>query len=289
LELVREQVVLGRRDGTRITCSGPMLLVDAKEAVYLALVLHELATNARKYGALSVPTGQLSISWSLRQTPGRQLQLTWLESGVPKVSASQKRGFGTTLIERLLASSGGETDLRYGADGLGCEIRLPLSDSDQLHRSIFAAGATPQHEPSSAQKGSPPDLNGKRILLVEDEPLVAMDIEAQLMAAGIEVLGPVGTIEKALQLIAMTSPDAALVDANLGGHQVDELAAALIRKGIPFAFATGYGEEALPQAFRGAPVLTKPFSPSDLLAVVQDLINPQSGTSRVVPIRPKRT
>jgi DNA-binding response OmpR family regulator len=76
-------------------------------------------------------------------------------------------------------------------------------------------------------------LKGKRILIVEDEPLLSMDMEASLMEAGCEVRGPAGTLGKARQLIAGMDCDAALLDANLAGQSVDELAVALLRASKP--------------------------------------------------------
>jgi PAS domain S-box-containing protein len=287
LELVHEQVVLGAFEGGRVSCSGPHLMLDARAAVQLALVLHELATNARKYGALSAPTGQLSISWKMELRAGRELLLEWKESGVPEVSAPTSRGFGTTLIERSLEANGGEAAIQYSADGLVCKIRLPLPDDCQQRAGIHATAVKHENQPRSAQKEVPPDLRGKRILLVEDEPLVAMDIESQLTSAGCEVVGPAGTVVSAKRLIAETPFDAALIDVNLAGEAVDELAAALAKKRIPFAFATGYGREGLPRGFREAAVLTKPFNSDQLRRVIQTLVGQESRPSTVVPIRTK--
>ena len=116
-EIVREQVLFGAPTDGRISSSGPSLMLDARVAVHLALVLHELATNARKYGALSIPGGQLSISWSLQTQAGRELLLDWKETGVPKVSAPTAHGFGTTLIERTIEGNGGEATIRYDVGG----------------------------------------------------------------------------------------------------------------------------------------------------------------------------
>ncbi|QCI68524.1 PAS domain S-box protein [Phreatobacter stygius] len=271
-ELVREQVVLGSPDGTRIVCSGPRLKLDAQAAVQLALVLHELATNARKYGALSVPTGQLSINWKMQMNGGRELFLEWQESGVPKVDAPTSHGFGTTLIQRTLETNGGQADMHYGAHGVVCEIRLHLPEQAALEFGERAALALVDDRPGVAEPAGLADLRGKRILLIEDEPLVAMDIEHELIAAGCQVIGPAGTITSASRLIADTPCDAALVDANLAGHPVDELAAALAAKGIPFAFATGYGRDGLPGAFQEKPILAKPFSSAQLLAMMTGLL-----------------
>ena len=112
----------------------------------------------------------------------------------------------------------------------------------------------------------PARLAGMQILVVEDEPLVALDIVAALEAAGAEVLGTAGTAKEALTLINNTEPAAALLDGNLRGQSVDEIAAALTARNVPFLFVTGYGAESLPQAFAKAPILSKPFSHDQLIA-----------------------
>src|SRR5262249_8364404 len=101
--LVREQVLIGGADDNRVVCSGPMLVLDAQAAMHLALVLHELGTNARKYGALSVPDGRLAVSWAVRTNGGRNLFLQWEESGGPQGISPGVRGFGPALIAQTLA------------------------------------------------------------------------------------------------------------------------------------------------------------------------------------------
>src|SRR5262249_42950479 len=129
MELVSEQVLIGAPNDDRISCSGPLLVLDAQAAVHLALVLHELATNARKHGALSVPQGRLSVTWQMRTNGGCSLLLSWKESHGPKVSAPSAHGFGRTLIEQTVRARGGEASVDYRTDGLSCEIKLPLPDA----------------------------------------------------------------------------------------------------------------------------------------------------------------
>jgi PAS domain S-box-containing protein len=285
-ELVREQVVFGGVDESRVSCTGPELALDARTSVHVAMVLHELATNARKYGALSVPQGRLSVAWEMQTNGGRRLLLEWKENGGPPVSAPKEHGFGTILIERTMQAHGGEASMRYASDGVTCRISLPLPD--QAPTDVETYAARPKTEAGLWLLQQPPGkerLDGKRILVVEDEPLVAMDLESSLTAAGCEIVGPAGTLDKARPLIAEAHCDAALIDVNLAGQPIDELAAALTRQNIPFAFVTGYGPEALPRAFQEAVVLRKPFSEDQLLAVVELLLY-QADTA--VPLRAKK-
>jgi CheY-like chemotaxis protein len=107
-----------------------------------------------------------------------------------------------------------------------------------------------------------------RILVVEDEFLIALDIAGVLEEAGLIVIGPAGTVGDALQAIACEDVQGALLDAHLAGEPVGRIADALQAKGIPFAFVSGYGREQLPPAHRGVPLVKKPFTGKDLLAAV---------------------
>jgi PAS domain S-box-containing protein len=278
-DLVREHVLLGDAD-RRVSISGPTLVLDAQCALHLALVLHELGTNARKYGALSTPDGRLSLTWSVRDNGARKLVLDWKESGGPRVSVPTERGFGSTLIEKTVRGHGGEVTVRFEPGGVSSDIMMPL-----VQQNLPSFGRRARATPAAlafevAQQRS--DAAARRIIIIEDEPLVAMDIEAQLISAGWNVVGIAGTLEQARALIANAGCDAALLDVNLGGQPVDDLATALTRRNIPFAFATGYGRSALPAGFRDGMVLNKPFSAAQLQAAVGALLEQPLG---IVPLR----
>ncbi len=107
-------------------------------------------------------------------------------------------------------------------------------------------------------------LAGRRVLVVEDEALVAMLIEDILLDAGAEVAGPAATEAEALTLLAATRPDTAVVDVNLGGHTSEPVIAALAASGVPFLVATGYSATGLTVPSGGA-IIAKPFEPSTLV------------------------
>ena len=110
-----------------------------------------------------------------------------------------------------------------------------------------------------------PTLVGRRILVVEDEMMIAMLVEDMLLELGCTVVGPVHALAEALEL-ARTEPglDAALLDVNLAGQPVFPVADALREKGVPAIFSTGYGDAGLRDIDRGSPVLQKPFRSGDL-------------------------
>ena len=270
LDLVHDQVLLGAENDNRISFSGPTLIIDAQAAVHLALVLHELATNARKYGALSVANGRLSVQWELQTNGGRNLVLEWRESGGPKVSAPKERGFGSTLIEQTLTAHGGEVSMHYLTEGVTGRITMPLAE--HVRPRFGHPDAVPNNEirPSLLPyQSSRPLLQGKRVIIIEDEPLLAMDLESMLVAEGCEIIGSAGTLDNAKLLVTHAEFDAALLDANLAGQPVDEIAASLTQKNIPFVFVSGHGREGIPHAFRETVLLKKPFSQDQLLSVME--------------------
>jgi len=115
-----------QRGGEQIRLSGEDVRVPPQMAVNLAMALHELATNAAKYGALSRPDGRVHLSWSVTHSEP-VLHIRWRESGGPAVRQPEREGFGTRMIRRVLASElGGEVQLDFNADGLDCAIDAPL-------------------------------------------------------------------------------------------------------------------------------------------------------------------
>ena len=115
----------------------------------------------------------------------------------------------------------------------------------------------------------------RRVLVVEDEMMVAMLVEHMVQDLGHEVVGPAMTLDKALELAAHAAFDCAILDVNLGhGVFSTPVALALARRGIPFLFASGYGSTAAIEGFEHAPVCKKPFVAADLAAALDRLPHP---------------
>jgi CheY-like chemotaxis protein len=120
------------------------------------------------------------------------------------------------------------------------------------------------------------DLAQSRILVVEDEALVAFALEEMLADFGYEVIGPAPNVAAAMKLVGAGGIDAAILDVNLGRETIDPVAAALAEAGVPFVFTTGYtNASALPQGFKDRPSLNKPYQPEALHEAVQRLLTPQ--------------
>ena len=115
-------------------------------------------------------------------------------------------------------------------------------------------------------------LDGLKVLIVEDEALVSMLLEAMLEDLGCAVVGPAGRVGEGLSLIRDgVETDVALLDVNVAGEKVFPVAQALRTAGIPFAFSTGYGEAGVDEEWRGAPALQKPYTFDDVKAVLEQL------------------
>ena len=232
----------------RITLSGPEVLLEPTKAQTLALALHELTVNAAKYGALSAASGKLALRWEMEPDA---LVIHWHESGGPPARAPSATGFGTQIITRSIERQlGGKVDFDWAPGGLRCTLNVP--------RAAKHAG----HEPASSEtRPSAPTarpMAARRVMIVEDEALVALVLADQLADLGFSVIGPCSSIAEATAAAAEHELDAAILDVNLGGELVYPVADLLSSRGIPFVFVTGYGQESIDRRFAHTIVLEKP-------------------------------
>jgi PAS domain S-box-containing protein len=281
-ELIHDQLTQGSFDETRVSARGPPVRLEAQMTLHLALVLHELGTNAHKYGALSSPSGSIAIGWMVE---GGLLRLRWEERGGPPVTSPTSRGFGTTLIEQCVKGEGGSARMSVGTDGVHWEITVqlpgPIAGDEVKPGASETVRSVSMTQHTHIGKRSSAKLAGRRLLVVEDEPLVALDIAAGLQEAGAEVVASTGSAKDALHTIESKALDAALLDGNLHGRPVDDIAAALTRRKVPFLFVTGYGPESLPRAFSRAAILSKPFSQQQLIDAAARLVERRGDVVRL--------
>lgn len=271
-ELVRSQLAyFGADVGQRIRLSGPDLHLRAAAAQAFGMALHELATNAAKYGALSNDDGAVEISWQIVDDAAADpvFELVWTECGGPPVTAPARRGFGSTVIERILKLSiDGEVDLDYAPTGLVCRAQCPTRKVLEKHTS----GSSLQSR--QAAKVDVPGLRGRRVLVVEDEVLIAVEVAEFLKDAGFEILGPVGSVKQAIELLDTEACDVGVLDINLGGETSEPIAEWLGRNGTPFLTLSSYGVNDRSPVFANSPHLDKPLRPAMLVKEIEAILAP---------------
>lgn len=244
------------RTPDRISLDGPSVGLSERSFGVFALLLHEMMTNAAKYGSLSSPDGHLHVEW--RITADGDCHLAWIESGGPVVVEPTRKGFGSTLIEKTIAYDlGGTVDLAFDPAGVRASFIIPARHLHAVSPSAF---------PDNEQKAVPEQpIAGMSVLLVEDQALIAMDTEERLIALGAAGVRTAADTVSALAMILGMSPDCAVLDLNLGEETSDVVAAELDRLGVPY-FATGYRDSvSIPERFASVPVVRKPVS-QDALA-----------------------
>jgi light-regulated signal transduction histidine kinase (bacteriophytochrome) len=260
-----------------LTLTGADFMLDPKTALALSLALHELATNAAKYGALSSTSGRVTVTWG--RDANADLTILWVESGGPEVRSPQRRGFGSTLIERALAlETGGQSTLHFLPGGIRCDIVLPWTT---VVSPEIPSGAEnmPVMDPVVLDGSTP--ICAPRILVVEDAALVVMLIEELVADLGWTLVGPATRLADAVSLARGADIDVAILDVNLAGEFVWEAAEALQDRAIPFLFSTGYDSESvLPSRFAGSPIISKPFLLEDLECRLREMVAKRQSRSQ---------
>jgi PAS domain S-box-containing protein len=262
--LVQEELAPYRTSGTpKVRISGPSAFLPPDKAQTLVLALHELATNAAKYGALSTSAGEVQVLWHLE--PGA-LKLEWTESGGPAVQPPTSQGFGTKIMNASIKHQiGGSVVMDWRPEGLRCVLTLPRALDDS------AANPPAREEASNLvqlRRGSAP-----RLLLVEDEALVGMMMRDLLSDMGFFVAGPFCSIAEAMPVARSHEFDGAVLDLNLRGEFVYPLAERLQKVGVPFIFVTGYDQESVDPQFADVPMLQKPIAREALEEVLRTTLS----------------
>lgn len=243
--------------GERIILEGPTLRIKASASQALGLAIHELATNAGKYGALSGDDGIVTVAWSVGQGRSGEsiFAISWVERGGPPVTPPGRRGFGTTVIETMTKLSlQADVAFDFKPDGLSWRLECPA--------------AQVLEERAAAQAAALPGRSTARVLVVEDEAVAALDVASELEGAGYKIVGPAANVEQAMRLLAQQGCDAAVLDINLGPETSAPVAARLIELGVPFVALSGSTLEERPPIFRNAPFLAKPMDCAQLIDVL---------------------
>ncbi len=238
----------------RVVLEGPEVSILPEAIPILALVMHEMATNAAKYGALS-DSGKLRIEWSL--LANNDLSFTWKEQGGPAVKAPTRKGFGTTIIGTSIPHElGGEAEISYKPGGVEATFVVPAK---------FVEEQAAAHNPAAKDKAHPTPqqvaLNDCHMLLVEDSMLIAIDAEDKIRDLGVAEVSLAASTHSALAAIEEGDISVAMLDYNLGQETSLPIAERLAERGIPFFFASGYGSrDIIPPEFGNLPLVVKPYT-----------------------------
>ena len=261
--LVDEEIAPFAGVSGRIQVEGPPVKLKPAAAQSVALILHELITNAVKYGALSRDCGVVALQWRLVRGDDECLGLRWCETGGPLVDAPAHRGFGTTVIRASVERQlGGNLDYDWRTEGLCCDIWLPA-------RQLAAAdshGPLVETRLPKAQQATSNHL--PRVMVVEDEPLIALQIAQSLSEMGCEIVGPAASVGEALELITAANFDIALLDVDLNGARSFPIADLLQEQGCRFGFLSGIGVAELPARFHSSRLLSKPLCAREMRSFV---------------------
>ncbi len=244
----------------RINASGPSINLQPQAFSAVALVIHELITNAVKHGALAGSIGLITIEW--QHNRDGSLTFDWKESGGKPVAKPTRQGFGSTIIQQSIPHElGGKAVLDYAILGLEAQFILPARH--------IVIGDEAQPMPIVRGHSAIPGRLFGLVLAVEDNVLIALDVEDILMGLGAERVVVASNVTEALRLIDLETPSFALLDINLGHEMSWPIATRLRSLGVQHVFATGYGDGLDPPAeHRLTAVIAKPYTSTSIAQAI---------------------
>lgn len=257
----------------KIALRGPDIRLTERALTLLALLFHELTTNAVKYGALSIPSGRVTVRWTHDAASGI-CTIHWAERDGPPVQAPDRSGFGSLLIDRAVSHDlQGTARRRFDPEGVTVDISLPAAAIMRDAPAANPKASTPKETPPEPSPRPEDLLRGRTILILEDEFLIAADLEMTFLSDFEADVFLAPDIQTAQDLLKTQKIDCAILDMNVQGLCSAPVAGLLTERGIPFLFATGYGSEKLAApSFAGVPILHKPYTPAEVIAVLATLV-----------------
>lgn len=251
-------------DSSQVLLTGPVVGLRPDVAPIIALVLHEVVSNAVKYGALSTPEGLVKVQWKVDD---EKLSVTWRELGGPVVKEPSRHGFGRSLIEKAIVYEfDGASELKFDPAGVTFSFSIPAENLVDLEgdTEVKLVGSVAVVEKAA---------HGKKALLVEDNVVLAMDMVETLTRLGTTSVETASTFETGMKHATNAEFDFAVLDMNLRGTVSFGIAEKLRETGTPFVFVTGYGSAIeLPDALSDVPILTKPIDGGTLSRCIEALL-----------------
>ncbi len=250
---------------SRVSMRGTPVMLAPEAFSTMALVFHELVTNSVKYGALSTADGGVILQVE-RQDDGF-FRFTWSETGGPAVQPPERRGFGTTIIEKSIPFElKGHATMTFDLTGVRAEFLVPerFVTATEPAREPAEAADAPADEPAAMLSGA--------VLVVEDNMIIAMDAADILQDMGVETVRTASTVAEAMRVIEANDHSLAVLDVHLGSETSLPIAQLLASKNVPFFLASGYGSQSDTLAkFPAVPVVTKPFTSETLSRAVREI------------------
>lgn len=264
IELFENEANAYVNDTSQVKIDGISVNILPTAVSCLVLVIHEMFTNAVKYGALSSPSGQVHITWYVNKQD--KLQIEWRESGGPLVKTPERKGFGTTIITRSIPHElDGTSHIAYEEKGVHAVFEIPEKNySVTVVESHLSAAEKIQTQKDSYD-------TEKSILILEDNIFIGMDTEKMVENLGFKDVFLCANNAEALDCIKNDNIKYAILDYNLGTETSEMVALYLLEKGTPFFFASGYGNQInVLQELQHIPVVIKPY---DMAAIKTALNN----------------
>ena len=266
-DLIHAELKPYEYDEQNVRIDGSPIALRADIAPIIALLFHEVTSNAVKHGALSSGGGQLAVSW---KDENGGVTIDWVETLPETIDEPERRGFGFALIERAVPyECGGKSTIRFAGKQLKISFWLPADSIDRL------AERTPS-APAKVVTNDGADLMDfaelKSALVVEDNLVLAMEVERLLRQMGIESVDTVPSKDLAAEALERSEYGCAILDINLGAETSFDIAVRLIEAGTLVVLASGYDSKyELPVALVGVPRIVKPIGRIDIAKALSSL------------------
>jgi two-component sensor histidine kinase len=264
--LVESEIDATVGDTGHVRISGDSVFLPPQTALHFTLMFHELATNALKHGALSVPNGTVEVSWRRKPDDAAKLELLWRERGGPLVKEPTHNGFGTTLISRSGRLPNITASLTFDSVGVECRIEAALQHDDMKPVMFNPVRKESPLAMAPRAKQRNRAASTMRVLLIEPEPSLALELQESLNEAGLVPVGPVMTIEAASEAIARGGADVAIVDGDMIRSSLQGVLDNLTASRIPYLIVSSQVLDS------PAPVVRKPVRTPALLDALASVL-----------------